>query len=156
MDLTTGGILIDEIVRDPVIVKTKVDMEIENRIAKMLEDMDFTQPMQEMRVAVGDVEGFEEEDVPDNMGEFEGNTPEKPESGQEPAREMVEDRVENDSPVEDDKEQVKEDHPVLPEKEETQTENMDGNIDTGNTDVEPEEPKKNIHVPKQYNLGDYL
>ncbi|MGP8337503.1 MAG: metallophosphoesterase [Methanosarcinaceae archaeon] len=41
MDLTDAGLVVDEIVRDMLIVKTKVDVETEMRIGKLIERMDF-------------------------------------------------------------------------------------------------------------------
>jgi hypothetical protein len=42
MNLTQGGIMIDEIIRDPVLVKSRVDIEVEDRLGELLDRMDFT------------------------------------------------------------------------------------------------------------------
>ncbi len=43
MDLTAGGLLLDDIIRDPLIVKTKVDDEAETKLGLLLEKIDFTE-----------------------------------------------------------------------------------------------------------------
>ena len=43
MDLTAGGLLLDDIIRDPLIVKTKVDDEAETKLGQLLEKIDFTE-----------------------------------------------------------------------------------------------------------------
>ena len=45
MHLSTGGLLVDEIVRDLSLPKTKVSDEAENRLGNLLESMDFSKPM---------------------------------------------------------------------------------------------------------------
>ncbi|WP_292463748.1 exonuclease SbcCD subunit D [Methanolobus sp.] len=42
MNLTQGGIMIDEIIRDPVLVKSRVDTEVEDKLGELLDRMDFT------------------------------------------------------------------------------------------------------------------
>ena len=42
MHLTQGGLMLDEIIRDPVVVKSRVDAEVEDRLGGLLEKMDFT------------------------------------------------------------------------------------------------------------------
>jgi DNA repair exonuclease SbcCD nuclease subunit len=42
MNLTQGGIMIDEIIRDPALVKSRVDTEVEDRLGELLDMMDFT------------------------------------------------------------------------------------------------------------------
>ncbi len=41
MDLTAGGILLDDIIRDPLIVKTRVGDEAESKLGQLLENIDF-------------------------------------------------------------------------------------------------------------------
>lgn len=45
MDLTAGGILLDDIIRDPLIVKTRVGDEAESKLGQLLENIDFTEPV---------------------------------------------------------------------------------------------------------------
>ena len=45
MHLSTGGLLVDEIVRDLSLAKTKVSDEAENRLGILLEKMDFSKPI---------------------------------------------------------------------------------------------------------------
>jgi hypothetical protein len=42
MDLTAGGLLLDDIIRDPLIVKTRVGDETEARLGQLLDDVDFS------------------------------------------------------------------------------------------------------------------
>jgi DNA repair exonuclease SbcCD nuclease subunit len=42
MHLTRGGLMLDEIIRDPLVVKSRVDTEVEDRLGELLEGMDFT------------------------------------------------------------------------------------------------------------------
>lgn len=42
MHLTRGGLMLDEIIRDPAVVKSRVDTEVEDRLGELLEGMDFT------------------------------------------------------------------------------------------------------------------
>ncbi|MCD4703987.1 MAG: exonuclease SbcCD subunit D [Methanosarcinaceae archaeon] len=51
MELTTGGLVIDEIIRDPAIPKTKVDIEAEMKVGALISDMDFTQSPQHIVAA---------------------------------------------------------------------------------------------------------
>jgi DNA repair exonuclease SbcCD nuclease subunit len=45
MHLSTGGLLVDEIVRDMSLPKTKVSDEAESRLGNLLESMDFSKPI---------------------------------------------------------------------------------------------------------------
>ncbi len=45
MQLSAGGLLVDEIVRDMSLPKTKVSDEAENRLGNLLESMDFSKPV---------------------------------------------------------------------------------------------------------------
>ncbi|WP_235856318.1 metallophosphoesterase family protein [Methanolobus halotolerans] len=42
MHLTDGGLMVDEIVRDPTVVKTKVDAEVEKKLGKLMDSTDFS------------------------------------------------------------------------------------------------------------------
>lgn len=155
MNLTAGGILIDEIVRDPVVGKSKVDLETENRIAGILEDMDFTQPIQHIRGAVvQEIEGLEVETTgPKKLEEtvYEKIAPieEKPVEG------TVADKTEETSGS-DLGESGDADSGIFregSEKKAGDTLEMDENR---NSDTSSGKPKRKISAPKQYNLGDYL
>ncbi|MBN1134495.1 MAG: exonuclease SbcCD subunit D [Methanosarcinaceae archaeon] len=56
MNLTNAGLLIDEIVRDPFIVKSKVDALAEERISALIEGMDFKNPIKQTLYPVVDRE----------------------------------------------------------------------------------------------------
>ncbi len=45
MNLTSGGLLLDEIIRDPQVVKTKVGDEAELKLGELLDKLDFTEPI---------------------------------------------------------------------------------------------------------------
>ncbi len=54
MDLTSGGLLLDDIIRDPQIVKTRVGDEAELKLGELLERTDFTKPVPSVRTVPGD------------------------------------------------------------------------------------------------------
>ncbi|NYT19286.1 MAG: exonuclease SbcCD subunit D [Methanosarcinales archaeon] len=144
MTLTSGGIMIDEIVRDPAVPKTKVDLEAETRIGNLLSSIDFMQPGSYMvpKNAESDVETetatvLDENDSLETMG----------------VRKVAEAAEEYETSA------VVEEHPA-PEDIDLQAENER----TKTAEEEPELPetgaskKKEVETvkPKQYNLGDYL
>jgi exonuclease SbcD len=45
MNLSSGGLLLDDIIRDPLIVKTRVGDEAELKLGQLLEKIDFSQPI---------------------------------------------------------------------------------------------------------------
>ncbi|MEL4306208.1 exonuclease SbcCD subunit D [Methanococcoides sp. LMO-2] len=145
MTLTSGGIMIDEIVRDPAVPKTKVDLEAETRIGELLNDVDFMNP--ESYMVKKDNEGNIRDENADAAGEEE-----KRDSTDEPhiaesADEYSTDRDTGRSEPQEDIPTRKGTIPV-----ETEDREISRPPETG----APE--KKNVETPKpkQYNLGDYL
>lgn len=175
MNLTEGGLLIDEIVRDSKIVKSNVDSKTEDRVGKLLEDIDFTEP----------VPSPSNNDNHNTEKLYQDNRKNCKEENETQAIEQV-DEFEN-------KEITKTDNPnpnAQPETEstvsDTITKQSQSNTDvndklrdhsqsTGykwiedNTNVNDDQSlkKKSVHkkssskradksVPKQHNLGDYL
>ncbi|MBW6469807.1 MAG: exonuclease SbcCD subunit D [Methanosarcinaceae archaeon] len=140
MDLTGAGLVIDEIVRDMRIGKSKLDNETEMRIGKLIESMDFKEPVSHIKrkvmseaIVEGSIpelicEGTMEVYVSDSENADEGIS--EDEDGGE-----VEGEVEGEVVVKVDNEYA--DKGVAEEKAKYGT-------------------KKTTSVPKQYNLGDYL
>ena len=156
MNLTSGGIVIDEIVRDSVIGKSKVDLETENRIVGILEDMDFTQPVEYIRGAV--VDEVEVQEVEDNTPEIE-----KSEEGVPEKVDTVEEEPTED-PIMESEEEISENVQAesvdsvdtLAEGSGEDAEDKNEADGSESPDTYPEEPKRHVPAPKQYNLGDYL
>ncbi|TQD28242.1 exonuclease SbcCD subunit D [Methanolobus vulcani] len=146
MNLTSGGLLLDDLIRDSQIAKTRMGDEAELKLGELLEKIDFTNPVQ--------VSAPVDELVPENSGEqglqpADENSPEghvsysEPESSSEVSSLTVEEeKIVYESgyeiPLTSDKEDV--DIPKEAEKKSSS------------------EKKKNEDTPKprQYNLGDYL
>ena len=127
MELTGAGLVIDEIVRDMLIGKSKLDTETEIRIGKLIESMDFTDPIPHIkREAIP--EATVEESIPESVDEdvVVDDSDDTENIGEEEVSE-------NDS----------DDEGVEEEVAETKAEAKFGT-------------KKTTSVPKQYNLGDYL
>lgn len=60
MHLTRGGLMLDEIIRDPVVVKSRVDTEVEDRLGELLEGMDFTDKVDVPKRPALQEDGYEE------------------------------------------------------------------------------------------------
>ncbi|QLC51150.1 metallophosphoesterase [Methanolobus zinderi] len=179
MHLTQGGLLVDEIVRDPSVVKTKVDAEVEKRVGDLLESTDFSEHVivrsvpeeavkaveviPDTQVHVGDV------DVPVRVSEDAANAGDVP-AGEAAAGQKAVTSAE--VRAEDTPEQIPE---KVQEKEISVTENVDevSDNDIPVDDREQEKAKEKTkdrsstkkssspeketeHKPRQYNLGDYL
>jgi len=129
MDLTSAGLVIDELVRDMLIGKSKLDTETEMRIGKLVEGMDFTYPIPHIkREAIP--EATVEESIPVSMDE---------------------DAVVDDS--DDVSEYENKDVGVDVDADE----NVGEDDEVTETKVKAKfGTKKTTSVPKQYNLGDYL
>ncbi|NOR46671.1 MAG: exonuclease SbcCD subunit D [Methanosarcinaceae archaeon] len=131
MDLTSAGLVIDEIVRDMLIGKSKLDTETEVRIGKLVEGMDFTKPIPHIkREAIP--EATVEESIPESVDE---------------------DVVVDDS---DDTENIGEED-VSADESNAGDDAADEEVAEPETKAEAKfGTKKTTSVPKQYNLGDYL
>ena len=129
MSLTNAGLLIDGIVRDPSIVKSKVDALAEERIAALIEGMDFTNPVPQNLLSVVDME-------------------KPPQTPDEECKEKDPKNIENLSAEASAKITVIED---VTEKNVTEKEVVEKEA-TGK-DVTMKEKKPAL---RQYNLGDYL
>ncbi len=139
MELTGAGLVIDEIVRDMLIGKSKLDAETEMRIGKLVDDMDFTDPVPHIkREVMPETTATAEVSTPDSVYEDvavdDSDDIENVGEGEE-----GEDVSENDNDAGDEVESIEEDVT----ESETKTEAKFGT-------------KKTTSVPKQYNLGDYL
>lgn len=143
MTLTSGGIMIDEIVRDPAVPKTKVDLEAETRIGKLLSSIDFMQPQSYLvpenaendieTAAVidesGPREAVDDRQVAETTGEYNtGNVTEK-----DAAEEEEDIAISGTEP---------------PDPAQTPSEASETRA--------PAKKKAETPKPKQYNLGDYL
>ncbi|AKB86064.1 exonuclease SbcCD subunit D [Methanococcoides methylutens] len=148
MTLTSGGIMIDEIVRDPAVPKTKVDLEAETRIGELLNDIDFMNP--ESYMVKKDNEGNIRDENADVSGEEgKGDSPEEPQIA-ESADEYSTDRDTGRSEPQEDIQTREETNPVATENREISK--ISKPPETGT----PEREKVETPKPKQYNLGDYL
>jgi DNA repair exonuclease SbcCD nuclease subunit len=138
MNLTSGGLLLDDMIRDSQIAKTRMGDEAELKLGELLEKIDFSNP-----VPVPVEELFSEE------------------SG---GREL---QSINETPISDSEtEQVPEVSSQHEEKGKAEIENADDDSSvpkatTGSTETENKPSSENkkdeeTHKPRQYNLGDYL
>jgi len=145
MDLTDGGMLIDEIVRDPGVVKSKVDAHSEERITRLVERMDFTNPVPHTRGAVV-VKAAEDEAESSDAAKDEAEPSGDTKSG---TKDDTKDDDEGDAAA------------VI---QETVTETPGKPVPANATETPGNEKitektvksKARGPVPKQYNLGDYL
>ncbi|SES62415.1 DNA repair exonuclease SbcCD nuclease subunit [Methanococcoides vulcani] len=148
MTLTSGGIMIDEIVRDPDVPKTKVDLEAETRIGNLLSSIDFMQPGTHMipkntetdadtetGTPVDEIyalESVNDQKVAENTDEYNAST--GTEKGTAPEDIISQDEAELSRTCEETEEELSE--------------------PPGNS--APTKKKVEAPKPKQYNLGDYL
>ncbi|MEA1985372.1 MAG: exonuclease SbcCD subunit D [Euryarchaeota archaeon] len=133
MELTTGGLMVDEIVRNPAIPKTKVDTEAEMQVGELIGSMDFTQPPQYIVApsarpgAVDEaVRGYVEKKDASGIRDVDEKT------GASTIRERA---ITKDTPA---NKHQKYEPEIIPDSD---------------TD---EATAETIKKPKQYNLGDYL
>jgi exonuclease SbcD len=67
MSLNDGGLIIDEIVRNPNVPRSRVDEETEGRLSKLIEVIDFKDPDFRIRIPASSVRNIEPEEArPDN------------------------------------------------------------------------------------------
>ncbi|MGP8329890.1 MAG: metallophosphoesterase [Methanosarcinaceae archaeon] len=146
MELTSAGLVIDEIVRDMFIVKTKIDVETEMRINKLVKGMNFTNPIPHTRQELASVAMGEET----ASWHVDTGTVVENSDYAENRHEII---VEPDNKVNVLKE-VSENHSI--------DKNTVGDTNKETTDEETKEVKAKYDtketkaVPKQYNLGDYI
>ena len=163
MELTSGGLLLDDIIRDPHIVKTKVGDEAEGKLGELLEKIDFSVP-----VPVSSPVSLAYEEM-DNSGDIaEINVSEEP---------LSEITVDNDTKDSVPEESVSDHQDVKPaaiskDGELDLTVNEADDPDKISVDPVREKPDKKLSEkrqpsdkekedtdsvkPRQYNLGDYL
>ena len=93
MSLTDGGLIVDEIVRNPNVVRSRVDEETENRLVELISAIDFKDPAFEIEIPAPEsvsgwveesgIEDSEKAEVPEIESEFaypeNTRTPESPE-----------------------------------------------------------------------------
>ncbi|NPE27686.1 exonuclease SbcCD subunit D [Methanococcoides sp. SA1] len=150
MTLTSGGIIIDEVVRDSSVPKTKVDLETESKIGGLLSTIDFSVPV--LNVTFQD-----RSQVVDECGGAEFGVEKETNDG-----EMIAESVEKYIP-ENISEQVSESEDaaiIAEDANESVSENEMVNVSDNETPVDIENNSSdegNVHAkPRQYNLGDYL
>lgn len=132
MNLSEGGLLVDEIVRDLSLPKTKVSDEAENRLGDLLDRMDFSKPMPLASLN-------EEISYYSSKSENETTLPSAPEVN---IAKETEKYVIN-----------------VPEVKVPESEKEPDMVTTGiqNEKHDEKKQKASAHAkPKQYNLGDYL
>ncbi|WP_440953267.1 metallophosphoesterase [Methanococcoides sp. FTZ1] len=149
MTLTSGGIMIDEIVRDPAVPKTKVDLEAETRIGNLLSGIDFMRPETYMA---------RKEEQTEDRTKIEGLADEKEEELGESELSIAEPSGEYSVTSETEKSETSE---YVADQEGTGTTPAEEDVEktevSGPNENHPPEKKK-VESPKakQYNLGDYL
>lgn len=150
MTLTSGGILIDEVVRDSSVPKTKVDLETESKIGGLLSTIDFSVPvlnvaLRDSSQAVGECRNAEiavEKET--NDGETIAESVEKyvPEN----ITEQISEVKDEDMIAESTNGSVSDDEMAKDSDDETLQDPEKKPVDKGD-----------VHAkPRQYNLGDYL
>ncbi|MGM0771650.1 MAG: metallophosphoesterase [Halobacteriota archaeon] len=145
MTLTSGGIMIDEIVRDPAVPKTKVDLEAENRIGELLNGIDFMNADPYM------VKKDVEKDIRDKSSDTAGEE-ERRDSIDGP--QLAESADEYNAGIKADRSGQHDNIATREEKYPVATEDRDKSKPPETT--APEKKKPETPKPKQYNLGDYL
>ncbi|WP_342303929.1 exonuclease SbcCD subunit D [Methanolobus sp. ZRKC5] len=168
MDLTSGGLLLDDIIRDPRIVKTRVGDEAESKLGQLLENIDFTKyvPVNASYVLSDDAAMVVSESA---MTEYGHAVETVTESEKKTSDDTLIDVVQKsdgsektDMPVSDNSNDIV---PVKKSKETGATEKMDMSEDSVVVDDAEHSDKKQVKAkktepetvkPRQYNLGDYL
>ena len=69
MSLNDGGLIIDEIVRNPNVPRSRVDEETEGRLSKLIDVIDFKDPDFKVRIPVSPIKTIEPEEVRPNNGD---------------------------------------------------------------------------------------
>lgn len=174
MSLTDGGLIIDEIVRNPGVSKTNVDSETESRLRELIDRIDFMDP-----------DSQPGSKIPDNMETAGQNDEVEPEAGagarvgandganvaagagagaNDGARAgagVEKDKVASKSSPESSSESASSDKAAGGEKKEQPEKPETSEVEENNKSQGPEKPEQNenkpeTHVPRKYNLGDYL
>lgn len=166
MDLTAGGLLLDDIIRDPLIVKTRVDDEAETRLGELLEKIDFIDYVPDNNTyvpplntgkekvaplnegdSVVDVEGTEEETVKEDISveDLKTSVYEVPDSA-------VAENVNGSVPAKTTNKAEVTDNLSVAENEEVYIKEKDDQKKPVSETKKGHDPVK----PRQYNLGDYL
>ncbi len=75
LSLNDGGLIIDEIVRNPIISRSRVDEETEGRLSKLIEAIDFKDPNFRMEISIrpDDEIKYVEDSNPTKETEFQGD-----------------------------------------------------------------------------------
>ncbi|MBP1910087.1 metallophosphoesterase family protein [Methanolobus bombayensis] len=146
MNLTSGGLLLDDMIRDSRIAKTRMGDEAEQKLGELLEKMDFTRPVPVSISVEGSSPDYSPEPEVESIDETPVNYSEN----------TVESEVE--TPVVEKAETVESvetDEKELPVEEAA--------IDSGkkvesadSTSKKVKKKKEDEPKPRQYNLGDYL
>ncbi|MEZ5335575.1 MAG: hypothetical protein R2741_10230 [Methanolobus sp.] len=67
MNLTSGGLLLDEIIRDPLVVKTRVGDEAELKLGELIENIDFSEPVPVNNPIMSEVPEQQDESLSDEI-----------------------------------------------------------------------------------------
>jgi len=139
LHFTDGGILLDEVIRDTSVPKTRVDDEAETRIAMMLDEMDFSQDIP---------------DIPIGSDQEQNNT-----LSSEELEHLNQDSDDHINSVDEDKFETTTDSEEADEfNDEASDDQADSKEDVQDgSDFSNEENSDNAAMkPRQYNLGDYI
>jgi DNA repair exonuclease SbcCD nuclease subunit len=173
MNLTSGGLLLDDLIRDSQIAKTRIGDEAELKLGELLEKIDFTNPVpvsvpvegivsetsdeQDMQsIAETSVSYSETEQVPEVSSQFVEEEKAEFENSEDYSREESDVEVsDSGSAPEHDTKPIE---PVADNKSVVPLEKEDSSV-SGEAEKKSSSEKKkdeDTHKPRQYNLGDYL
>ncbi|ADI74957.1 metallophosphoesterase [Methanohalobium evestigatum Z-7303] len=161
MNLTKGGLLVDEIVRDMKIVKSNIDSKIDDEMEKLLEDIDFTNPVPS---SSNTETQNQNEPCKDHSNDSQDNKDNPIETGTITDKKN-ESENEQTSVTTESSENYNKEQPSDVIKDDTKNkpnnvlENSGYNWVEDRTDNKKHQKKKATHkksAPKQHNLGDYL
>lgn len=177
MNLTDGGMIIDEIVRNPNVAKSRVDEEVESRLSKLISSIDFKDPNFILEVP----EKIKPEEKNKELKpQAEVSVPSQIETQDESREKAGENEKKRDNEKEGDNEKEKENEKTRENEKDRENKKVPENQKnkenekarekagekTGDNEktIENKRPEKTgtkkrkgkTAVPRQYNLGDYL
>lgn len=167
MNLSEGGLMVDEIIRDPAVVKTKVDVEVEKRLGELINNIDFSEDAVLRTTSMDGVtaSGEQYHEVSTDPGEAEAYS-DVAERTEFPDKADADQVFPREGPASAGGGSVAQERP-LPRTDASATERTDRSSGNDRTvhgkrsekilsDKSQSRKEKADHKPRQYNLGDYL
>ena len=167
MHLSEGGFMVDEIIRDPAVVKTKVDVEVEKRLGKLIDNTDFSEaaisrPVDapemvcveesfEVSVTVHNVDNGSE--ITESIGSTGETCDDESAVCQDFATPATKESVPQGEPPRENEAVIVENVEEVPQEDVKDHEEIQ---DNPHSDEKSSQEEKTDHKPRQYNLGDYL